>query len=79
MLAVTFRIVIGKTVKQMLCVDFISLTYNLVDASMYIILLFLVNEVVEMEMQELSLCVPIASVGLEGTHKGQIYSGYRGK
>lgn len=63
----------------MLCVDFISLIYNLVHISIHIILLFSVNEVVEVEMQELSLCVPIASVGLERTHKGQTYSGYRGK
>lgn len=76
MLAATFTIAIVKTVKQMLCVDFISLIYNLVHVSIYILLLFSVNEVVEMEM---FLCVPISSVGLEGTHKGQTYSGYRGK
>lgn len=71
MLAATFRIVIVKTVKQMLCVDFISLIYNLVHVSIYILLLFSVNEVVEMEM---FLCVLIASISLVGgTHKDQTY------
>ena len=55
----------------MLYVDFISLISNLVHVSLYIILLFSVNEVVEMKMQELPLCASITSTGLEGAHRSQ--------
>lgn len=51
-----FKVVAVKIVKQMLYVDFISLICNLVHVSLHIILLFSVNEVVEMKMQGLSLC-----------------------
>lgn len=58
-------------------VAFISLIYNLVHVSLYIIVFF--NEVVEMKMQELPLCASVASIGMEGAHESQAYSGYRGK
>lgn len=49
--------------------DFIPLIYNLVHVTLYIILHFSVNEVVEMEIEELLLHVPIASKGLEEAHE----------
>lgn len=65
--------------KQLPYVDFISLIYNLVRVPLYIILLFSVNEGVEMEIEELPLPIPIACIGLERAHKSHAYFGYRGK
>lgn len=59
--------------------DFISLIYNLVHVSLYIISFFSVNEVVEMAIEELPLHVPVASIGLERAPENQAYCGYRGK
>lgn len=55
----------------MLHVDFISVISNLVHVSLYIILLFLINEVVGMKMQALVLCLPITAAGLEVAHRSQ--------
>lgn len=55
----------------MLYVDFVSVIFNLVHVSLYIILFFLVNEVVGMKMQELPLCLPITFAGLEVAHRSQ--------
>lgn len=59
--------------------DFISLIYNLVHVSLYIILLFSVNEGVEMEIEEPPLHVPVAYIGLERAHESHAYFDYRGK
>lgn len=65
--------------KQLLYVDFTSLIQNFVHVSLYIILLFSVNEGVEMEIEELSLHVPVAYMGLERAHESHAYFDYRGR
>lgn len=70
-----------STVSQAIaiCGFYIFNLYNLVHVSLYIILFFSVNEVVEMEIEELPLHVPVASIGLERAPENQAYCGYRGK